>query len=205
MTAGENGYMFPLLGAVNALECAVYLLNHAVVRHGVRGVVDELVSMPSLPQDFIRLHGQIFAGGDFESHLNAVCELIQNTQRWVDALAESVCCRQMPCAENLRGAYEELISNYRNKLGLASMQGDLYLSKITLASAQLFFDEVAQTVDIGEMPTFGTSDYSTPKMAEEAFLSAMKMYERIYGTVGLQVCRYADIAAFESVYIYGKT
>lgn len=204
MMAGANGYMFPLMGVINALECAVYLLNHAVVRHGVRGVVDELVSMPSLPQDFIQLHGQIFADGSFESHLNAVCELIRNTQRWIDALTEQVYKRQMPDAANLGGTYEELISNYRNKLGLASMQGDHYLSKITLASAQLFFDEVALSVDIGEKQMFDTSDYSTPKTAEDAFLSAMKLYEQLYDKNGIRVCRYADISSFETMYIHGK-
>jgi len=58
--AGESGgYPYAVCKILHALSSAVYLLNHAVVCHGVRGIPTELEHLPSLPDAFLSLHASL--------------------------------------------------------------------------------------------------------------------------------------------------
>ncbi len=203
-SSGGEGYVFPLIGVIYHLECAVYLLNHAVVRHGVRGICAELGAMCDLPDDFLALHHRVFEDLDFAQAQTAAMTLICNTERWVASHRANVVSKQTPCADNLRGAYEELISNYYNKLVLAANTDNAYLSHMTLASAQLFFDEVGEAVALPQTIRFADDAYRSEKAAG-AFSDAMRAYADIYASVGLKVCCYDGIDAFEDAYIHAKT
>ena len=199
-----EGYVFPLIGVIYHLECAVYLLNHELVRHGVRGIPSELGNMPDLPDDFLFLHDGAFGDPDFAAAQKIAMTMIRNTERWVGARRAAVCQKPMPCEDNLRGTYEELYSNYYNKLLLAADRGDRYVSRMTLASAQLFFDEVGDAVALTQNIGFGDDAYRDGAAAVNAFSEAMHIYMFEYASVGMPVCYYADIDAFEDTYIHGK-
>ncbi len=198
------GYYFPLIGVIYHLECAVYLLNHALVRHGVRGIPSELGVMTDLPDDFLALHGQAFGDLDFAQARTTAMTMIRNTERWVCARRAAVCQKQTPCDDNLRGTYEELISNYYNKLIYGADNGDRYLSRMTLGSAQLFFDEVGDAVALTRKIGFCDDAYRDGASAVNAFSEAMHVYACEYASVGLPVCNYTDINAFEDAYKHGK-
>ncbi len=198
---GEASYCYPMMNVVYQLECAVYLLNHAVVRHGVRGICAELADMPSLPENFLELHASLFEKATYESHMHGAMTLIQSTERWIAGYHEAVCPRQTPCADNLRGTYEELFSNYRNKLIQASEQDNRYLAQMTLASAALFFAEIGEAVAVCVPDAPDSSAYADPVSAAGVFARAMEQIERVYASVSLDVCRYDDVSAFEGAYI----
>ncbi len=194
-------YHYPLMQLIYRLECAVYLMNHAVVRHGVRGIPTELAAMPSLPDGFLTLHGALFDPSPYESHLRCAMSLIRSTERWVLACREVLCPREQPSEDSLRGTYEELVSNYRNKLIQAARNGERYLSQMTLGASELFFAEVGQALNIAVPASPDNAAYDDPTAAAEAFALAMEQYAAVYASVGLQVCRYAELCAFEENYI----
>lgn len=194
------GYRFVLLGVMYHLTCAVYLLNHAVVRHGVRGIPSELGVLQDLPADFQELHQRACDAHAFAQAQTAAMNMICTTERWVIAHRDAVSPRQKPCKDSLRGSYEELFSNYRNKLRYAVETGDAYLSRMTLASAQMFFDEVGAEEVLAQRILFDDDDYRRCDLASAAFDRAMDRYERVYEAVGLTVCRYTDTNAFENAY-----
>ena len=200
-SSGGVGYAFPLIALMYHLECAVYLINHAVVRHGVCGIPAELAAMTDLPDDFLVLHKSVFADLSWEQAQTTAMTLICNTGRWISAHEAAVCQKQKPCMDNLRGTYEELVSNYKNKLLCAAEQNDLYLSRMTLAAAQLFFDEVGGAVALPASVEFDDAAYHSPAQAVNEFSDALALYARVYASCGLTVCRYADVSAFEHAYI----
>lgn len=200
-----TGYHAPLIGIVYHLECAVYLLNHAVVRHGVRGICSELAAMPYLPADFLSLHTAVFGEHTYTQAMEIVRNLIQTTAAFAAVCRNAAVPKAEVCADNLRGTYEELVSNYKNKLIRAADQKDIYVSRMTLASAQLFFDEVGGCVALPEFIVFDDAAYGCPAQAVRAFSDAMEQYARVYASCGLDVCRYAEITSFEDAYIRTKT
>ncbi len=198
-----NGFKKHLLAIYYHLECAVYLCNHALVRHGVAGICRELSEISDLPTDFLTLHASLLTEPDYALVLSGARLMTRNTAQWVESRKASVSCRAKPNADNLRGTLEELWSNYRGKLFRAEKTGDDYLAQMTLASAGLFFAEVAEAVDIAVPPPFSDAAYRDPCAAKAAFEEALGQYADNYRAVGLPVCRYADISAFENAYIHG--
>lgn len=199
------GYHFPLIGIVYHLECAVYLLNHAVVCHGVRGICAELAAMPHLPVNFLSLHTAVFGEHTYAQAMEIAKKLIQATATFAAECRKTAVPKAEPCADNLRGSYEELVSNYKNKLLRAAELKDTYVSRMTLASAQLFFDEVGGCVALPESIVFDDAAYDCQVLAVRAFLDAMEQYARVYAMCGLDICRYPEIASFEDAYIHTKT
>ncbi len=204
-SGGEASYHFPMMNVVYSLECAVYLLNHALVRHGVRGICTELTAMPSLPVGFLDLHTSLFEAHSFDCHMRDSMALIRSTEQWIYEKREAVCPKKEPCADNLRGCYEELFSNYRNKLIQAAEKDNRYLSRMTLASAELFFEEVKQAVSVNEPQRLDSSAYRDPRSARDAFHHMMQSMASVYESVGLPICHYQTASAFEDAYIRAKT
>ena len=203
MAACEGiGYKKHLLALYYHLECAVYLCSHAVVRHGVAGICRELSELPDLPAAFLSLHSSLLTESDYERVLSGARLMTRNTEQWVLSRKASVSSRAKPTMDNLRGSFEELWSNYRGKLCRAEVTGDQYLAQMTLASAGLFFAEIADAVDIAAPHPFPDAAYMDPCAAKDAFEEALGQYADNYAAVGLPVCRYADISAFEDAYIH---
>ena len=196
----DGGYAYPLYQLMHHLECAVYLLNHAVVRHGVRGICAELASMPSLPDAFCDLHAQLYSRTPYTELQESAMTLILNTGAWIQSYRACVQPRAAANAECLRGSLEELVSNYQNKLLCAAASGDRYLSGMTLASAELFLCEMAEGADIHVPVPFGSESYRDPVLAAEVFFQAKEQLAERYHACGLSVCQYEDIEAFESDY-----
>ena len=73
---------------------------------------------------------------------------------------------------------------------------------MALASAQLFFDEVGDAVALTQNIGFGDDAYRDGAAAVNAFSEAMHIYMFEYASVGMPVCSYADIDAFEDAYIH---
>lgn len=205
VSCGGEAYHFPLIGIVYRLECAVYLLNHAVVCHGVRGIRAELAAMPHLPEHFLSLHTAVFGDHTYAQAMELARNLIQTTAAFSAECRKTAVSKAEPCVDNLRGTYEELVSNYKNKLIRAAEQNDTYVSRMVLASAQLFFDEVGGSVSMPELTAFDDAAYQNPARAVAAFSDVMDVYADIYASTGLSVCHYKEINAFEHAYVPPKT
>ena len=54
----------------------------------------------------------------------------------------------LPSAENLRGTYEEMYSNWKNKMTEAAGRDDVYSSFMNLLSLQWMFYEIAECIAV---------------------------------------------------------
>lgn len=91
----------------------------------------------------------------------------------------------LPSAENLRGTYEEMYSNWKNKMTEAAGGDDVYSSFMNLLSLQWMFYEIAECIAVDG---FEIMDKFSPKNLEgnvDVFNQALNKYLAEYGKVGI--------------------
>ena len=70
----------------------------------------------------------------------------------------------LPSAENLRGTYEEMYSNWKNKMAEAAGRDDVYSSFMNLLSLQWMIHEITECIAVDD---FEIMDKFNPKKLEE--------------------------------------
>ncbi|MBQ7982355.1 MAG: hypothetical protein IJ302_02210 [Clostridia bacterium] len=183
------------------LETAVYLLNHACVRHGVRGIPAELQTLPSLPEDFCALHRQLYTAESLCAVRAAAAAILRAADVWIAAAEREVCAvKPVPDAAALAGSYEEIWSNWKNKMRRASSGDDRYLAVMTMAACQMFYDEMAEAYRMEPLSLY-EDGWTTASEAADTFIRVMEQYAALYDNAGLEICRYDDTDAFAAEYV----
>ena len=72
--------------------------------------------------------------------------------------------KERPSAENLRGTYEKMYSNWKNKMAEAADRDDVYSSFMNILSLQWMFYEIAEYIAVAD---FEIMDKFNPKNLEE--------------------------------------
>ena len=104
--------------------------------------------------------------------------------------------KEAPSAANLTGTYEELYSNWRNKVISASATGDRHLSFMSLGSASEMLKDIREAVDIGEYDLMAGYDPNDLRKTAEAFIQETDAYLREYGRAGIFAARFRDADHF---------
>ena len=108
-----------------------------------------------------------------------------------------------PCRENLAGTYEEMVSNWQNKMGEAAERGDLFSSFMNLASLQLMLDDIAAEVDITERDAMAGFDPRDLGQNAQVFDNVLEAYLEEYRRAGMEPRRFADVDGFLADYLGG--
>ena len=105
-------------------------------------------------------------------------------------------------SDNIKGTYEEIYSNWKNKMHHAVDINSNYLSFRTMASCQEFYDEMALLFDIPRIELL--EKYSSVDLAsnEMAFIESMEEWKKLYTLVGLEVEQYNSLEELNN--LYGK-
>ena len=166
--------------AIEFIENAVMLYNGQYFRKGTKRALDELKQL-GLPFD---LETRILAVIQAETVEKIRAELTE-----VFALADGYLQvpkkKELPSAENLRGTYEEMYSNWKNKMTEAAGGDDVYSSFMNLLSLQWMFYEIAECIAVDG---FEIMDKFSPKNLEgnvDVFNQALNKYHAEYEKVGI--------------------
>ena len=166
--------------AIEFIENAVMLYNGQYFRKGTKRALDELK--------------QLVLSFDLETRILAVIqaetvEKIRAELTEVFVLADEYLQvpkkKVLPSAENLRGTYEEMYSNWKNKMTEAASGDDVYSSFMNLLSLQWMFYEIAECI---AMDGFEIMDKFSPKNLEgnvDVFDQALNKYHAEYEKVGI--------------------
>lgn len=180
------------------IASAVYLCNHAVVMHGVRGMCAELYAMKGLPENFEPLYTSLYAENPQGNETAIARQLISNTEAWAENL---FCCDKQDALNDIRGTYEEFVSNYAGKMRWSEGNNDRFVSILTAASAFLFLQEMkadgAAAIDVL------LTDDDTPGGLAGSYLRSAECYQKQYDVRGISVVRYDHIDAFVRAYANG--
>ncbi len=179
------------------LSDAVMLYHGCYFKRGTKRTLDELSQLPLDPA--------------FADNIRAIplCRDVSELRELIRQLvqyAESHTSRKKaepsdPTAESIRGTYEEIYSNWRNKVAEAAAADDHFSSFMNILFLQYMIDEIAGSVQIGSHDLMASYDPDCPANNIELFDRFLEEYEKVYEKAGLDVRRFANADAFAADYV----
>ena len=184
-------------GAVihNLLD-AVMLHRGTYFKRGVKRTFAELsdlqlsFDMPGKIMDVIRAESA-------ETIRHALTELLKSVQNALTVPTE----KESPSPENLTGTYEEMFSNWRNKMEEAAVRDDLYSSFINMVSCQYMLQEIAECVAVEDTDLMAFFDPRHLKNNLIAYDNMLQRYLEFYRKAGITPRYFTDIDAFLTSYL----
>lgn len=184
-------------GVIYFVENAVALLNKAYFRLGVRRRYEELSALKNMPEDLCGLIENVASAETVSALKERLCSLMKETAACFQRARQTVAIQKKPAgAETVGGTYEEMYSNWRNKMILAASTGDRYLAFMSLASLDEMLSGIGGETDIDAYNALSVYDPNDLKKTAEGFDRVLHAYQKEYQKAGLQVKRYPDIDAF---------
>ena len=184
------------------LENAIASLNKTYYRLGNRRIRQELEAMTRRPENLWELITGITTATNTEELKAALIALLPAVaQSFAEAKASLSKGELEAPGENLKGTYEEMFSNWRNKMYLAAATNDHHLAYLTLDSLQAMMDDIAGGVAIAHenaMAGYNPQDlYQTAQHFDAVLARYLKEYEK----AGLDVAKFADVDTFLKSYL----
>ncbi len=184
-----------------SIENVIYLINKEYIKKGIKHIPKELENMNILPIKFIETHHKLISATTIQEIKNNSTILMKSTQILITELKEKTIKRKELRLQDLKGSYEEIYSNWKNKMWYAAEINNSYLSFMTVASCQEFYDEMFNKYNIKR--TNLMIDFNTADLLQSAkeFDKKLKEYKKLYEIVGEPIIYYTDITEFEQKYL----
>jgi len=184
-----------------SIEYAMYLANKTYIKRGIRRIPEEIKAMKILPKNFLQDYHEVITAHTVEEIKSCSTKLMNRSKAFVSELIGRVKAKKEITPESIEGTYEEIISNWRNKMHLAAHTDDAYLSLMTMASCQEFYDEFAAEYNIDRVRLFEGFQIDDLFRSAEQFDAAMEHIRCLYPQVGEPLRSYSSIEAFEKAYL----
>jgi len=184
-----------------SLEYVMYIANKSYIKRGIRRIPEEIKAMKILPKNFVQNYHGLISARTVEEIKSFSTKLMNASKAFVSELIDRVIAKKEITPESIEGTYEEIVSNWRNKMYLAAHTDDAYLALMTMASCQGFYDEFASEYNIDRVRLFEGFEIDNLPRSAELFDAAMDYYRCLYAQVGESVKSYPSIEAFENAYL----
>lgn len=181
---------------IHNLLGAVMLQNGQYFHRGVKRTFEELAAL-KLPFDMEAMILAVVRETTVEGIRSALTQLMRRVQQYLERPRE----KAQPGRETLTGAYEEMFSNWRNKVHEAAQNGDLFSSYMNMASCQLMLREIAEGVAVPECDLLGSFDPDDLKVNGEVFDEMLRQYVNIYRDAGFAPKIYETVETFRKAYL----
>ena len=182
-------------GVIHYLLDAIMLYHGKYFKRGVKRTFEELAMLPvdDLFKDTILKVAGSKEVPELRTFLKSLILYAEDHMRQEKTKAEP--------SENLAGTYEEMYSNWRNKVEEAAEKDNLFASFMNLCNLQFMLLHLSDQVEIGDFRIL--DEFSPDHLAEnirtvDAYL---QKYEQIYEQAGIRVNRFADVDAFAESYL----
>lgn len=172
-------------------------LNNTYFKRGMRRQLEEICTYTYKPDHFERIYMDVIEAKTIEEIRNTSYVLLKSVVDLYDKMNEQFEEKPIPTYDNLRGTYEELWCNVRNKVMISVENNDKsYVYQVAM-SAQNYFDEMTKTIGTTKIDLMQYFDADHLPVFKEKFLQAMDKYLEEYNRVGRNVERYDT---FEQLY-----
>jgi len=198
-----NACLYDALGQVRleAFEVISYLLDAIMLYHGTyfrRGVKRTFEELAPLQLDDMFAHTiqKIVVSKEVSQLRDLLRQLILYTESHIRQEKN----KAKP-SNALSGTYEEMYSNWRNKVEEAAKNNNPFASFMNMCSLHFMFLEISDGVEIG---TFNIMDEYNPDSLENntrTFDKYLQKYEEVYKRSGISVRRFADVDEFVADYL----
>ena len=188
-------------GVLYFVENAVAMLNKAYFRLGVKRRYEELSALKNRPEDLCGLIENVVSAATVSALRECLCKLMKETAACFQRVRQTLDIQKKPVsAETVGGTYEEMYSNWRNKMLLSASTGDRHLAFMSLASLDEMLSGIGGETAIGAYDALSCYDPNDLQKTAEGFDAVLHGYQKEYQKAGLQVKRYPDIDAFLAEY-----
>lgn len=182
--------------AVTLALDAVMLWNGRYFKKGVKRTFEELAGLP-LPDGFRQSVDAIVRSRDMPALGAALTALLRAVMAYTARGAR----KSPPSEQALAGTYEEIFSNWRNKMPEAAARGDVFSSFMNMASFQLMMLQMGEETALPDFDVMAAYDPGDLAGNARAFDVALERYRREYDRLGMAPRRYRDVDAFVSDYL----
>ena len=175
---------------------AVMLWNGTYFKRGVKRSFEELEEL-DMPDDFEKNIMRIVQAKNYIELGIALGTLFKSVMRFTERRTR----KDVPTREKLAGTYEEMFSNWRNKMPEAAEQGDAFASFMNLASLQYMLEDISAENAIARFSVLEEFDANDLAKNAKIFDDALEDYRREYVKLGMEPVRYAGVDAFVQDYL----
>lgn len=174
----------------------VMLWNGRYFRRGVKRTFDEIKGL-ELPDGFTGGIMDVICAQDMDGLRRALTGFVKGTLAFAARSHE----RTHPSKENIAGTYEEMFSNWRNKMHEAAANGDVFASFMNMASLHFMMDDIAGDVDIADTAPMAGFDAHDLAHNASAFDDVLARYLDEYRRAGIEPKHFADVDEFVRAYL----
>ena len=177
---------------------AVMLYHGKYFRLGVKRTWQEISALP-VAEEFSANMQKIAASKDIPEIRALLKRLLLYTESHTGQEKD----RKAPSAE-LAGTYEEMYSNWRNKVEEAANNGDIFSSFMNMCCFHHMLADISSEMDIGCCGVM--EDYDPDCLTDNVRIydKCLENYEAVYKKAGITVKRFSDVDAFAADYLENK-
>ncbi len=171
-------------------ENIIYLINRKYIEHGVKGIPLDIINMKDLPKNFIKNYQRLFDCINEQEISNVLEETYNSMEQYLKEHNIDIKMRtefnkrniDKPeiSSSDLTGTFEELYSNYYNKLKFAYETNNKFLSFRSLVDAQKFYDYFYDNYDINEIDIISKYNPNDLKQNYDIFVNSLKLWKALY-------------------------
>ena len=172
------------------------LWNGNYYKRGIKRTFEELKGL-DVPSDFEANIMNIVQAKDYTELGNALGTLFKSVMLFTERKTE----KNAPSKESLAGSYEEMFSNWKNKMPEATERGDVFSSFMNLSSLQYMFEGIGSENNISGFNVMEEFDAANLAKNAQIFDKALEDYLQEYVKLGMEPVRYDDVDNFVKDYL----
>jgi hypothetical protein len=189
-----------LYETVNALTS----LNNTYIKRGIKRYLEQILTYKYLPDHMEEMYMAIIQAATVEELRSAAFHLLSAISSLYKKMSAQLIESPTPTYENLRGTYEELWCNCRNKVIKSTVSNNASYAFHAAMGAQSYLNEMTEmfgTPRFDLMQHFDSKDLS---IFREAFVNAVDTYAKEYEKVGRRIVQYDSLEVLYEDYMSGK-
>lgn len=184
-------------GVIHYIENAIAMLNKKYFRYGVKRAYEELSAMENRPEKLCEMIDDIVRASSVSEVKEHLTILVKETVKVFEDVKQRFAPQKRKITkENIAGTYEEMFSNWRNKMFLAAQMDNAHLSFMSIFSANHMLSEIYEEVEIDKYDALAGYDPQNLKQTAQSYVEVTDAYLNEYRKAGIQEKRYNDIDEF---------
>ena len=185
------------------IENAIAMLNKKYFRFGSKRIYEELELMENKPDKLCEMIESVLQADSAERIKESLTILMQKIMHIFKKMKATFAAEKKNATPNsIGGTYEEMFSNWRNKMYFAAKENNRHLAFMSMVSFNAMISDICEKTDIGEYNVFKGYDPKNLEKTAAAFDDLINEYlQKEYRKANLQAERYKDIDSFVRQYL----
>lgn len=212
--ASTIGFMYRALAhIIQEIEFILFMINRTYIKKGTKRIPDEIAQLTILPQQFLAQYPKVIQSKTTDeikrnttNIVISISKMLQqmDIKKYENREKKHIITKKNITASHLVGTYEEIYSNWKNKMDHAFDTNNVYLSFVTMSSCQDFYDEMAEQFHI---PAIELMQYFNPDDLKEninSFQKVLHQWKKLYDKWNIPINQYQNLEEFKKVYLNQK-